>query len=128
VGLLVVNAGANTYGHEFVTGDLAAFRTVLTLNIDRKLEITHLFGGPMRERRRGGIILLGSVTGFAGCTHMSVYSGAKAFSRVFSEGLWLEMREHDVDVSIRFSERQRYRRSEPVSVPGDGRVQSQRYS
>ncbi len=98
VGLLVVNAGANTYGHEFVTGDLAAFRTVLTLNIDRKLEITHLFGGPMRERRRGGIILLGSVTGFAGCTHMSVYSGAKAFSRVFSEGLWLEMREHDVDV------------------------------
>src|SRR5699024_7874629 len=31
-------------------------------------------------------------------------------------------------VSIRFSERQRYRRSEAVSVPGDGRVQSQRYS
>ncbi|GAA4822803.1 SDR family NAD(P)-dependent oxidoreductase [Tomitella cavernea] len=98
VGLLVVNAGANTYGHEFVTGDLAAFRKVLTLNIDRKLEITHLFGGPMRERGRGGIILLGSVTGFVGCTHMSVYSGAKAFSRIFTEGLWLEMREHDVDV------------------------------
>ncbi len=98
VGLLVVNAGANTYGHEFVTGDLAAFRTVLTLNIDRKLELTHLFGGPMRERGRGGIILLGSVTGFAGCTHMSVYSGAKAFSRIFTEGLWLEMREHNVDV------------------------------
>src|SRR5699024_9330491 len=57
VGLLVVNAGANTYGHEFVTGDLDAFRRVLTLNIDRKLELTHLFGGPLRDRGRGGIIL-----------------------------------------------------------------------
>src|SRR5699024_11150878 len=46
VGLLVVNAGANTYGHEFVTGDLDAFRRVMTLNIDRKLELTQLFGAP----------------------------------------------------------------------------------
>ena len=52
----------------------------------------------MSERRRGGIILLGSVTGFVGCTHMSVYSGAKAFSRIFTEGLWAEMREYDVEV------------------------------
>src|SRR5699024_1014871 len=52
----------------------------------------------MAERGHGGIILLSSVTGFAGCAHMSVYSASKAFSRVFAEGLWLEMRERGVDV------------------------------
>lgn len=98
VGLLIVNAGANTYGHEFVTADLDAFRQVMTLNIDRKLELTQLFGAPMAERGRGGIILLSSVTGFVGSAHMSVYSASKAFSRVFAEGLWLEMCERGVDV------------------------------
>jgi len=98
VGLLVLNAGANTYGHEFVTGDLEAFRAVATLNIDRKLDLTHLFGRPMAERGRGGIIIVGSVTGFVGSEHMSVYSASKAFSRVFAEGLWLEMSKRGVDV------------------------------
>lgn len=98
VGLLVLNAGANTYGHEFVTGDLEAFRAVATLNIDRKLELTHLLGRPMAERGRGGIIIVGSVTGFVGCEMMSVYSASKAFSRVFAEGLWLEMKARGVDV------------------------------
>src|SRR5699024_1819214 len=32
VGLLVFNAGANSYGHEFVTGDMEGFRGVITLN------------------------------------------------------------------------------------------------
>ncbi|OQQ25169.1 SDR family NAD(P)-dependent oxidoreductase [Prescottella equi] len=98
VGLLIFNAGANTYGHEFVTGDLDACRKVLTLNVDRQLELSHIFGAPMRERRRGGIVLLGSLAGFVGAEHMSIYAAAKAFSRVFAEGLWLEMAEHGVDV------------------------------
>jgi len=98
VGLLIFNAGANTYGHEFVTGDLDACRQVLTLNIDRQLELAHSFGAPMRERGRGGIILLGSLAGFVGAEHMSIYAAAKAFSRVFAEGLWMEMIEHNVDV------------------------------
>lgn len=98
VGLLIFNAGANTYGHEFVTGDLDACRKVLTLNIDRQLELSQVFGAPMRERGRGGIILLGSLAGFVGAEHVSIYAAAKAFSRVFAEGLWLEMAEHGVDV------------------------------
>lgn len=98
VGLLIFNAGANTYGHEFVTGDMAGFRGVMTLNIDRQLELVQLFGAPMAERGRGGIILLGSITGFVGSAHQSIYAASKAFSRTFAEGLWIEMRERGVDV------------------------------
>ncbi|QIK76154.1 SDR family NAD(P)-dependent oxidoreductase [Nocardioides piscis] len=98
VGLLVFNAGANTYGHEFVTGDLDGFQRVIDLNIHAQLALVHHFGAPMRERRRGGILLVGSLAGFMGQAQISIYSAVKAFCRVFAEGLWLEMREHDVDV------------------------------
>lgn len=98
VGLLVFNAGANTYGHEFVTGDLDAFRRVIDLNITAQLALVQHFGAPMRERRRGGLLLVGSLAGFMGQAQISIYAAVKAFCRIFAEGLWLEMREHDVDV------------------------------
>lgn len=98
VGLLIFNAGANTYGHEFVTGDLAAFRGVITLNVDRQLELAHHFGALMKDRGRGGIVLLGSLAGYLGTEQQSVYSAAKAFGRIFAEGLWFELREHGVHV------------------------------
>ena len=98
VGLMIFNAGANSYGHEFVTGDLDGFRGVVKLNIDRQLELSHVFGGPMRERGRGGIILIGSMAGYLGAEHQSIYSASKAFSRIFAEGLWLELKEHGVHV------------------------------
>ncbi|KRF21202.1 short-chain dehydrogenase [Nocardioides sp. Soil797] len=98
VGLLVFNAGANTYGHEFVTGDLEKFGKVIDLNITAQLELVQLFGAPMKERRRGGILLVGSLAGFMGSAQISIYAAVKAFCRVFAEGLWLEMRDYDVDV------------------------------
>ncbi|MFD0899701.1 SDR family NAD(P)-dependent oxidoreductase [Actinomadura sediminis] len=98
VGLLIFNAGANSYGHEFVTGDLDRFQDVIDLNITAQLALTHHFAAPMKERGRGGILLVGSLAGYMGQAQISVYSAVKAFGRVFAEGLWLELREHGVDV------------------------------
>jgi len=98
VGLLIFNAGANTYGHEFVTGDLARFQDVIDLNITAQLSLTHHFGALMKERGRGGIILVGSMAGYMGQAQISIYSAVKSFGRIFAEGLWLELREHGVDV------------------------------
>lgn len=98
VGLLIYNAGANTCSAEFLDGDLADFRKVLDLNIDTQLDLVQRFGRPMRRRRRGGILLVGSMAGYLGSTRHSVYGGVKAFGRIFAESLWLELRDHDVDV------------------------------
>ncbi|WP_343466775.1 SDR family NAD(P)-dependent oxidoreductase [Rhodococcus aetherivorans] len=98
VGLLIFNAGANSYGNEFVTGDLDGFRGVIDLNIHRQLELSHLFGAKMKERGRGGIMLLGSLAGYMGAEHQSIYAASKAFSRVFAESLWLELAPHGVHV------------------------------
>lgn len=98
VGLLIFNAGANSYGHEFVTSDLDRVDDVIDLNITAQLTLTHHFGALMKERGRGGLLLVGSMAGYLGQAQIGVYSAAKAFSRVFAEGLWLELREHGVDV------------------------------
>ncbi len=98
VGLLIFNAGANSYGHDFVTGDLDGFQQVIGLNITAQLHLSHYFGAAMRERGRGGIILVGSLAGYMGSAHQSVYAASKAFGRVFAESLWLELAPFGVHV------------------------------
>jgi uncharacterized protein len=98
VGLLIFNAGANSYGSDFVTGDLDRVQDIVALNITAQLALTHHFGALMKARGRGGILLVGSLAGYLGTAHTSVYSAVKAFGRIFAEGLWLELREHGVHV------------------------------
>jgi len=60
VGLLIHNAGANSHSRPFLDGDPAAFQRVIDLNITAPLALTYHFGQLMRERRRGGILLVGA--------------------------------------------------------------------
>lgn len=98
VGLLIYNAGANTHSAEFLDGDLAEFQRVIDLNVTTPLALIHHFAAPMRERRRGGVLLIGSLTGYLGSVRHTIYGGVKAFSRIYAEGLWLELRNYDVHV------------------------------
>ena len=98
VGLLILVAGANTHSHAFLDGDLAGFQQVIDLNVSTPLALVHHYGQAMRSRRRGGIVLLGSLAGYLGSVRQTVYGGVKAFTRIFAEGLWLELRDHGVDV------------------------------
>lgn len=98
VGLLIYNAGANTHSAEFLDGDLTEFQRVIDLNVTTPLRLVHHFGRPMRERRRGGLMLVGSLSGHLGSARHTVYGGVKAFSRIYAEGLWLELREYNVHV------------------------------
>jgi short-subunit dehydrogenase len=98
VGLLIYNAGANTCSAHFLDGELADFERVIDLNIGTMLTLVQHFGRPMRERRRGGILMVGSMAGYLGSMRHTVYGGVKAFGRIFAESLWLELREYDVHV------------------------------
>jgi short-subunit dehydrogenase len=98
VGLLIFNAGANSYGHAFTAGELPGHQGVIDLNITAPLALVHHFAEPMKERRRGGIMLVGSLAGYVGTSSEAIYGAAKAFNRIFAEGLWIELKEFDVDV------------------------------
>lgn len=98
VGLLIYNAGANTCSEHFLDGTAAAFADVMALNVTTMMALIRHFGEPMRARRRGGILLVGSMAGYLGSVRHTVYGGVKAFSRIFAESLWLELRDYDVHV------------------------------
>lgn len=98
VGLLIYNAGASTCNDPFLDADLAEWRKVIDLNMTRMLELTQHFGRKMVARSRGGILLVGSLSGYMGSSRHTVYAGVKAFGRIFAESLWVELRDQGVDV------------------------------
>lgn len=98
IGLLIYNAGANTCSAPFLDAELADFLRVIDLNVIRMLELVHHFAQPMRARRQGGVLLVGSMAGTHGSVCQTVYTGVKAFSRLFAESLWIELRDSGVDV------------------------------
>jgi short-subunit dehydrogenase len=98
VGLLVYNAGASHRTGPFLDWPIADVLKVVRLNTVGQTLLAHHFGRAMAARGRGGIILMGSLAGNAGSPSVVPYAGAKAYSQIFSEGLWWELKQHGVDV------------------------------
>lgn len=98
VGLYIANAGADPNGAHFLDRRIETWDALLRLNVLTTMHACHHFGGLMRERRRGGLLLVGSGAAFGGASKIAVYSGAKAFVLRFGESLWSELRPHGVDV------------------------------
>jgi short-subunit dehydrogenase len=98
VGLLVYMAGANLTRGVFPDVDLELARKVVAVNVEGQMEFTHHYGGLMKARGKGGIMLVGSLASYVGSPMIAHYSGAKAFSRIFSEALWFELRPFGIDV------------------------------
>ncbi|HTU51913.1 MAG TPA: SDR family oxidoreductase [Acidobacteriaceae bacterium] len=97
VDLLINNAGFGAFA-EFASLDLDRVRQMLDLNIVALVELTHLYLQPMMQRRRGGIMNIASVAGFAPLPYSTVYAATKAFVKSFSDALYEEARRRGVHV------------------------------
>jgi short-subunit dehydrogenase len=83
---------------DFHDRELADAERKITLDVLGPTRLVHHFGAGMRKRRRGGIILVGSLAAYAGNPRIATYAGTKAFQCIFAEGLWYELRPHNVHV------------------------------
>jgi short-subunit dehydrogenase len=97
VEVLVVNAALSPIGAFLDVEEELLARTV-RLNAEVPLRLAHRYGKPMRERARGAIVLLSSLSGLQGTALLATYAATKAFSRVLAEGLWDELRGSGVQV------------------------------
>jgi short-subunit dehydrogenase len=95
VDLLVNNAGFGL-GRRFTDGALTDEERMVDLLIRAVLVLSHAAAGPMRDRGRGAILNVSSVSGFV---VMGSYSAAKAWVTSFSEGLANELGPHGVQVT-----------------------------
>jgi short-subunit dehydrogenase len=98
VGLLIYNAGASDRTSAFLDNELDYSLKQIKLDCVGPVALAHHFGTAMRERGRGGIVLVASLACVAGSATLAVYSAVKAFQHNFAEGLWAELRPHGVDV------------------------------
>lgn len=98
IGLLVYNAGAQHGAELFVEDSLEKTHQLIALNCTGPALFCHTLGKAMRNRGRGGLILLSSMSGLAGSAYVTAYSAAKAFEINLAEGLWAELKPSGVDV------------------------------
>jgi hypothetical protein len=98
VGLLVYNAGAAHKTTAFLDSSLDDALRIIRVNVVGQATLCYHFGTRLAQRGRGGIIIIGSMAGNAGSPSVVTYGGAKAFSQIFAEGLWWELKQRGVEV------------------------------
>jgi short-subunit dehydrogenase len=99
VDVLVNNAGFGLMG-AFVKLPLARQLEIIQVNITALAALTGLFLPGMMERRRGGILNVGSVAGFVPGPNMAVYYATKAFVLSFTEALASELSGTGLTISV----------------------------
>ena len=99
VDVLVNNAGFGTHG-PFVETSLPRQLEMLQVNIAALTELTGLFLPGMIQRKRGGILNVGSVAGFLPGPGMTVYFATKAFVLSFTEALAEELLGTGLKISV----------------------------
>lgn len=98
VGLLILNAGADSNGSMFLDNAMANWDALAMRNVMTVARALHAFGNPMKARGRGGLMVVGSGACYGGLPGIGVYAATKAFDLVLCEALWAELEPHGVDV------------------------------
>lgn len=96
VDILVNNAGFGVY-EEFGTKDLATDLAMIDVHCRAVTALTHYFLPPMRDRRRGAVIIISSVLAVMPAPYLSIYAATKAFDLSFGESLYGELKPYGVD-------------------------------
>jgi uncharacterized protein len=99
VGLLIFNAAelGSTMG-PFLDRTLEDVLATVRVTAIGQTTLAHHFGSHMAARGRGGVILVGSVSGNAGMPNHATYCASKAYSQILAEALWCELKPRGIDV------------------------------
>lgn len=97
VDLLVNNAGLGSMG-PFAGNPLARELEEVAVNVRAVVELSHGCLPGMRERGRGGIIIVSSVAATQPVPRMATYAASKAFDLRFSLALYAELRAEGIHV------------------------------
>lgn len=99
IDVLVNNAGYGLMG-PFEAQTDAQIRRQFETNVFGVMNVTRAVLPHMRGRKEGRIVNVGSAAGRLTIPLYSMYSATKWALEGFSEGLWLELRQHNIKVKI----------------------------
>jgi uncharacterized protein len=97
VGLLVASAGFGTAGN-FLTTNARDEINIVDVNCRAVLAMSKEYAGRFAARKKGGLILFGSIVGFQGVGNTANYAATKAYIQTLAEGLAIDLKPHGIDV------------------------------
>lgn len=98
IDVLVNNAGFAVHG-DFAVSDVAEQTALNTVHIDATWRLTRAFLPGMIQRRRGGVMNVGSAYSFSTAPWQALYGAAKSWTLSFSLALREELRGTGVNVT-----------------------------
>jgi len=99
IGILVNNAGFG-YAGRFDKLATERLRSMVRVNCEVPVVLTSRILPAMVLRRRGAVIVVGSVAGRQPLPLHAVYSATKSFDLIFGEALWGELRGTGIDAIV----------------------------
>lgn len=99
IGLLVANAGMEVHG-DFVNNSFEKETNTLKLNSLIPMQLAHIYGKEMKEKRKGGIIFVSSTFGHQSVPYFANYSATKAYILSIGQALNYELKKFNVDVTV----------------------------
>ena len=98
VGLYISNAGVDGGPKRFLNQPAERWVRMINMNVANVAVAVHGFGNRLRQRGRGGILLMSSGAALIGHPYLALYSATKAFDLAIAEALWGELAEFNIDV------------------------------
>jgi len=99
VGMLISNAGVG-YAGRFDKQELARLRQMIALNCTANVTLISRLLPEMLTRRRGAVVITGSVAGRQPVPLHGLYAATKGFELLLGEALWTELRDRGIDVLV----------------------------
>lgn len=99
VDILVSNAGILQFSQLSKTSSVLIDK-VIALHCQTPTQLCKLFGEDMKQRGKGHILLMSSMTAWLPYPTISVYASSKAYLKTFGESLYYELRRYGVRVTI----------------------------
>jgi short-subunit dehydrogenase len=99
IGFLVNNVAFSKPAPFLELGDANISKQVY-VNVETVARLTSHFGRLMQERDRGAIINVSSRTGEIAMPYFAMYCATKSFISIFTEALWFELKDTNVDVVV----------------------------
>ncbi|NNC95135.1 MAG: SDR family NAD(P)-dependent oxidoreductase [Chitinophagales bacterium] len=99
VSMFVYNA-AYSIINPFLSQDISDHKKTITVNCESLTDLVYHFANKMKIKRRGGIILMSSMSSLQGSPLIASYAASKAYIRILGESLWYEMKSLNVDVLV----------------------------
>ncbi len=99
IGLLVSNAGTGVPG-EFLTIPEETLLTLVNLNVVSHLRLVRYYGAQLKNRGRGGIILVSAMGALDGIPYMANDAATKSYVTSLGQGLHVEFKQAGLHTTV----------------------------